>query len=269
MKTDVALLFFVIFALFAGCAQYSRFSAEYTSAKLSRYDNLDYGIPCKSDQIVDREGYALGWSSKLKQPLWVQYRLTKEEVMSNVVKRTNEFVDDNTITNGQSSSRDYWRSGYDRGHLAPAADMHWSTNAMKESFLISNMSPQTPLLNRNIWASIEAFARDQAVEEGSVVIVTGPIATNTSPNTIGVNDVVVPDAFYKVVYDETPPCKMIAFIVQNKTNDLPNVISEYIVDAVDVESIAGLQLFSLVCTNDTMNAMKKSSDISKWRGQRR
>lgn len=61
--------------------------------------------------------------------------------MSNVVQRTNEFVDDIAITNGQSSSRDYWRSGYDRGHLAPAADMHWSTNAMKESFLMSNMSP--------------------------------------------------------------------------------------------------------------------------------
>ena len=121
------------------------------------------------------------------------------------------------------------------------------------------------MLNRNIWASIEAFARAQAIEEESIVIVTGPIATNASQTTIGESKVVVPDAFYKVLYDETAPCKMIAFIVPNKTNDLTNIVADYVVNATDVESIASIELFPLICTNDISKAMKRSSDLSKWR----
>lgn len=58
---------------------------------------------------------------------------------------------------------------------------------------------------------------------------------------------------------------MIAFIVQNKTNDLPNAISEYIVDVADVEAIASIELFPLICATDVSKAMKRSSDLSKWR----
>lgn len=89
--------------------------------------------------------------------------------------------------------------------------------------------------------------------------------TNASQTTIGESKVVVPDAFYKVLYDETPPCKMIAFIVPNKTNDLPNNVSKYIVDVADVEAVASIELFPFICTNDASKAMKRSSDLSKWR----
>lgn len=86
----------------------------------------------------------------MKQPLWVQYRLESSEVTSGIARRSNNFSFDPAVVGGSSSPDDYSKSGYDRGHLAPAADMHWSTNAMNESFLMSNMSPQTPQLNRHV-----------------------------------------------------------------------------------------------------------------------
>lgn len=75
------------------------------------------------------------------QAEWVTYRLTAGEVASNVAKRCDIFIEDPSIVGGSSTLADYRGSGYDRGHLAPAADMHWSTNAMQESFYMSNMSP--------------------------------------------------------------------------------------------------------------------------------
>ena len=179
----------------------------------------------------------------MKQPLWVQYRLESSEVTSGIARRSNNFSFDPDVVGGSSFPDDYSKSGYDRGHLAPAADMHWSTNAMNESFLMSNMSPQTPQLNRHVWAAIESFTRNQAKVEGSVVVVSGPIATNAVPRRIGKSeDIVVPDAFYKVVYDETPPCKIVAFIVPND-NTLSQDIASYVVAATNVEAVARVELF--------------------------
>lgn len=75
------------------------------------------------------------------QARWVTYRLTAGEVASNVVKRSDMFMEDPIIAGGSSTLADYKGSGYDRGHLAPAADMHWSQKTMEESFYMSNMSP--------------------------------------------------------------------------------------------------------------------------------
>ena len=130
------------------------------------HDNLALGIPSKSDQIVDREGYALGFCYRLKQPSWVIYRLTREEAGSSFLERTNAFKSDPCIMCGSASPVDYLHTSYDRGHLAPAADMRWSQDAMSDSFYMSNMSPQTPALNRDLWKRAEAFARNCAIKEG-------------------------------------------------------------------------------------------------------
>ena len=107
---------------------------------------MDLGKPKSSVklEIVKRVGYALGYSEKYEQPLWVSYKLTKNETQSKVAKRTNRFKSDPKVTTKSASLKDYRKSGYDRGHLAPAGDMAWSKQAMNESFYLSNMSPQLP-----------------------------------------------------------------------------------------------------------------------------
>ena len=104
-------------------------------------DNLELGTPGTADKLIDREGYALGYKSAWKTARWVTYRLTDDEVLNQVARRSEEFAPDPQIIGGPQL-KDYRGSGYYRGHLAPAADMKWSTRAMTECFYLSNMVPQ-------------------------------------------------------------------------------------------------------------------------------
>jgi len=189
-----------------------------------QYDNLSLGAPegRSVDRIFDREGYALGYSEQVEQPLWVTYKLTAEEVKNKTATRTDDFREDPRILSRSASPDDYKNSGYDRGHLAPAADMSWSKTALSESFYMSNMSPQVPEFNRGIWLELEELVRTYAVKEKEIFVVTGPIFySNMKLRSIGRNVVVVPDAFYKVIFALTPPRKMIGFILPNARGTQP------------------------------------------------
>ena len=225
------------------------------------YDNLSLGIPSAADQIIDREGYALGYSFTLKQPYWVTHKLTREEASATFLERSNAFKTDHCVLGGSATPNDYLKTGYDRGHLAPAADMRWSQKVMEDSFYMSNMSPQTPTLNRDLWKRAEMFARDCAIKEEAIYIVSGPIVTNEQPKTIGDNKVVVPDLFYKVIYDTTPPEKMMSFIMPNgeETGD----IWLYATNVVVVEEMTGLRFFSAVDTNKTYQ-LKREFNKELW-----
>ena len=107
-------------------------------------DNLELGAPGQAETIIDRDGYALGYSPEHRQAVWVIYKLTAGEVGSRVAGRSNNFRVDPEIHSQQAEPGDYRNSGYDRGHLAPAADMAWSETTMSESFFMSNISPQQP-----------------------------------------------------------------------------------------------------------------------------
>ena len=134
---------------------------------LAQSDNLELGAPGTADKVIDREGYALGYKSAWKTARWVTYRLTDDEVLNHVARRSDEFAPDPQIVGGPQLE-DYRGSGYDRGHLAPAADMTWSQRAMTECFYLSNMAPQDRGNNGGIWNEIENTVRGFACAEGSV-----------------------------------------------------------------------------------------------------
>lgn len=223
------------------------------------YDNLDYGTPGPCDQVVDREGYALGYCEKWEQPRWVTYRLTADEVLIQKTGRIDDFQSDPAIRTGSAQLEDYRGSGLDRGHLAPAADMKWSAKAMRECFYLSNMSPQDRGCNAGIWNEIEEAVRGFAKTEKSVFVVTGPIVSDPPKRTIGQNAVAVPDGFYKVVYDETPPVKMIAFVVPNR--NVEGGPRDFALPVADVERATGLVFFPKLAGGD---ALKRSCDKDAW-----
>ena len=211
----------------------------------SPYDNLKMGVPSfQCDIIVDRVGYALGYSEKYEQPLWVTYNLTADEVKSKKARRSDDFRSDPDIPTGSATPEDYKKSYFDRGHLAPAADMSFSLQAMSESFYMSNMSPQRAEFNRGIWKKLEEKVRDYAVACGSLYVVSGPIFdTDTPCITIGRNKVSVPDKYYKVLLDtNTAKPKAIAFVIDNRAAKQP--LSEYAVTVDAVEAMTGLDFFS-------------------------
>lgn len=200
-------------------------------------DNLELGTPGPCDQVINRTGYALGYCEKWELARWVTYRLTADEVLNQKVSRMNAFQIDPEIKTGSASLEDYRGSGYDRGHLAPAADMKWSREAMIECFYMSNMTPQDRGCNGGIWNEIENTVRGFACSEDSIFIVTGPIVSD-EPKTIGSNRVAVPDGYYKVIYDETPPQKMIGFIVPNQ--NVKGKPKDYACSVAEVEKRTGL-----------------------------
>ena len=141
--------------------------------------DLETPIPLvpRQEQIIRHSGYTVSYNKDLKIPNWVSYELTREETKGKE-KRGNRFIADPLVTGPIATNADYTRSGYDKGHMAPAADMKWSPEAMKESFYFSNMCPQHPQLNRRGWKNLEEKTRDWAIADSAIIIICGPIMKN-------------------------------------------------------------------------------------------
>ena len=194
-------------------------------------------------EVVNHFGYSLLYSEKHESAVWVAYELTASETLR-AYERTNKFLEDPFVSTGTADDFDYKGSGYDRGHLAPAADMGWSDIAMKESFYYSNMSPQLPGFNRGIWKKLEEQVRGWAQDYESIYVVTGPVLKNGLP-VIGHNEVSVPEYYYKVILDYTlPDTKAIGFILPNESSNEP--LNQFAVSIDSVEKFTGINFFPLL-----------------------
>ena len=215
--------------------------------------------PKSKGQLVDHSYYSLSYDEIHEQSEWVYYLLTSD-MINGKYQRTDNFRLDKKITTGSASNSDYYKSGYDKGHLAPAADMKISKISMSESFLLSNVSPQNPLFNSGIWQKLERQVRSWVLSEGEMFIVTGPILKNLIES-IGLNNVSVPSFFYKIVYSKSND-KMIAFLMPNKkiSNDL-----KYYVKSVDyIENLTGIDFFYQL-DDEIEKALESQINLNEWK----
>lgn len=222
----------------------------------------DYLPSSANQQIIRREHYALSYVEKYEQAEWVAYELTAVEVQG-LAERQDDFREDPEIRTGSASLKDYYRSGYDRGHLAPAADMKISEDAMSESFYMSNMSPQEPSFNRGIWRELEEEIRELALQNGRLYIVTGPVFGKRNKR-IGENRIAVPKAFYKILLDYTEPeVKAIAFLLENEGSD--KNVYDFVVTIDSVEAVTNIDFFPALpdLEEDRLESM---SNPSLWIG---
>ena len=192
---------------------------------------------CCNECFVKHRLYTLCYNEKYEQAEWVCYTLSKEILSFPSVKRSNDFRIDHLVKTGSAISRDYKGSGFDRGHLAPAADMSYDESVMSESFYMSNMSPQHPGFNRGIWKKLEEQVRIWAVQEDEIIVITGPVLSGIT-SYIGSNKVGVPEYFYKVIIDKEPEFKVIAFILKNEPSKLS--LSNFTVSVDSLERLTGL-----------------------------
>ncbi len=220
----------------------------------------EFGVPFETDLLLQKEGFSMGYSYKYRQAVWVAYTLSAENLLAKQVRRRDKFKVDPAVKFRPVRPKDYIRSGYDKGHLAPAADMTYSFNSMANSFLMSNISPQIPGCNRGIWKRLETKIRNWAVKEKKIYIITGPIFSDT-PTTMGKTEIPVPVAFYKVIFDLTPPYKMLGFIVKNQTSK--RRINSFAVSVDEVERLTGYDFFNEL--DDILeNRLEKSNDFNIW-----
>jgi endonuclease G len=207
----------------------------------SEYAKL--GVPGQQGDLLCRKGHLLAHNPENKTPTWVIEHLTKEKA-EGTLSRDNKFRADPDLEKGKRAElSDYKNSGYDKGHMAPSADMRWDQQAMVECFYLSNMVPQIGKgMNQGIWKTLEDNIRTWAIARGELYIFTGPIYDDGVKKTIGKNKVAVPTHLYKIIYDPNKE-EAIAFIMPNKklnTKDMP----EYIVAIRDVEGKTGLDFLS-------------------------
>ena len=215
----------------------------------------------RSDRVITHKGYTVSYNYDWKIPNWVAYELTDWEVQGEV-PRYDRFKPDPMVPQGATATtNDYKHSGYDRGHMAPAADMKWDEQVMKESFYLSNICPQNPNLNGGVWKDLEEQVRDLASQKGKIFVVCGPIVNDIS-NTIGENKVVVPQAFYKVLLqEENGDIHTIGFVYENVSGRKP--MSTYAMSVDEVEKLTNIDFFPSL-PNKIENKVESEVDFSRW-----
>lgn len=191
-------------------------------------------------QLVQHTAFSLGYSEEHEQAAWVGYLLSRQHA-ENRYKRRNNFNADPLVRSGSAHRQDYRQSGFDRGHLAPAADLDFSRQALDESFYMSNISPQHPSFNRGGWKELEEMVRQWALEEDSLWVVSGPVLQQRLKK-IGINQVSIPAYFYKIILDSRQAeLKIISFLLPNKKID--KELRYWVVPVDSVEALSGLDFF--------------------------
>ncbi|AOA64937.1 Mitochondrial nuclease [Komagataella phaffii CBS 7435] len=225
-------------------------------------DFFKYGFPGPIHDLQTRAEFVSVYNRQTRNPYYVVEHLTPDSLASHNADRKNSFFkeDEQIPSIFRARLKDYFRSGYDRGHQAPAANAKFSQNAMDETFFLTNMSPQVgDGFNRDYWAHLEYFTRTLTQYFRSVRIVTGPLfLPKQDPNDgkwkvtyelIGSPpSVAVPTHFFKLVVAEDPKNRrnpgdvaLAAFVLPNEP--IPNSVklTDFEVPLEALERATGLE----------------------------
>ena len=190
-----------------------------------------------NNQYLCRNGYAVNYNYATKVAYFVTEVIRPENLVRSA-QRKDDFREDPEIpAQYRVTLKDYVGSGYDRGHMAPAADFMASVQLMSESFLLSNMMPQNPGNNRGIWKYTEEMTRFWVQKYNTpMYVITGTIFDQSSP--VFGNNVRVPTYVYKIVIDPKN-LRTIAFLYPNQKLD-PKTIEQYVVSIGEIEDFTGI-----------------------------
>lgn len=219
---------------------------------------FQYGFPGPVADLKPASSLTSSYDRRTRNPAWVAEHITPESLANNNADRKHSvFVEDVSIPEMfRAKLKDYFRSGYDRGHQVPAADAKWSQQAMDDTFALSNMCPQVgDGFNRDYWAHFEDFCRRLTGKYPSVRIVTGPLYLpkrdpdgkwRVSYEVIGSPpNVAVPTHFYKVIFAEDGKAggqvALGAFVLPNAVISNSKPLQDFEVPLEVVERASGLE----------------------------
>ena len=220
-------------------------------------------IDGRREQVIEHMAYSVSYNDNWKLPNWVAYELTKIETMGEE-ERCNSFSPDPKVKGAAVVHDDYTRNPgkYDRGHMAPAADMKWSEQAMRESFYTTNICPQNANLNRGDWNDIEELVREYAQQYESVYVVCGPIVADKPEYMGNYQRIAIPNAFYKAILRKKGDSwTTIGVVCKNEAGSKP--ILYYIRTIDEIEEMAGVDLFYGL-PDDIENKIEGEDNIVDW-----
>lgn len=223
--------------------------------RFARRNHRRYGVPSPADQVLDRDGFSLGYSYKYKSALWVVYVLNKQSVRVDTGRSEAFYPDTDLPESHRTRLDDFANTGYDKGHLAPSAAINFTRRSNQQTFALSNIALQDPRLNRQAWSKIEALEREWVFTLGKVAVCTGPIFTQRPRR---VNGIAVPKAFFKVAYSFAYR-RYIGFILPNEPVRASEVW-QYALSVHEVEKATGYRFFERIIDGD-----RKDLNLKFWK----
>lgn len=213
-----------------------------------------------SEQIIRKVSYLVSYNNVTKLPNWVAWHLTADHT-DGTIRRMSNFYEEESVTGPRATLEDYKGSGWSRGHMCPAGDNKWNEIAMYESFSLVNVCPQNANLNSGLWNSIEIDCRRWARQYGDVYIVCGPVFLNREHVTIGVNEVFVPEAFFKVVLCLNGTPKALGIICRNTDGNSKRDLYYNSID--QLERITGYDFFPAL-PDELEDNIESDVDMNLW-----
>jgi endonuclease G len=229
-------------------------------AVIKEFKAFDLPLEIVGHQVVVRPYYTLSFNKEHMQADWVAYKMYPfPDSVS--VKRKDAFRVDPMIDGGSATLEDYKKSGYDRGHLAPAKALSYSKESMSESFFMSNMSPQVPMFNRGIWRFLEAEVYQWSKDSDSLYVVTGPVLDHPL-GTIGVHKVSIPRSYFKtIIRFKNGNATGIGFLLKNEKSK--EKCLDFATSIDSVEQVTGLDFYHQL--NDSVEAViERNRELSKF-----
>ncbi|KAM6372564.1 LOW QUALITY PROTEIN: endonuclease G, mitochondrial [Pluvialis apricaria] len=225
-----------------------------------------YGLPGPGPGCGDRESYVLCYDPRSRSALWVIEQANRETLScTSTFRPVGDFQEDDSVHEyHRANTPDYRSCGFDRGHLAAAANHKWSQKAMRDTFYLSNVAPQVPHLNQNAWNNLEKYSRSLARNNKNVYVCTGPLylprmeadgKMYVKYQVIGKNNVAVPTHFFKVLIleKESGEIELRSYVMPNSPVDEKIPLERFLVPIESIERASGL-LF-------VPNILKRTSNL--------
>ena len=212
-----------------------------------------------SDTLVRYEAFDVHFNSGRGIANCAAYELTLSELHGEA-ERNGDFAQDPDVK-GCPAPQDYAGIGMDRGHLVPAADLKWNPDAMRQSFLLTNICPMHKALNEGGWAKLEEKVREWTARDSALIVFTGPVVTG-SDTTLAGGKVAVPSAYFKVIMAPcVRPMRAIAFIYPNGHSG--GRLRQYAVSVDEVERRTGLDFFPFL-PDDEQQRLESPVNLDAW-----
>ena len=222
-------------------------------------DHKKLGIPCKTDLILDRDGYSFGYSFEYKCSLWVSYIISEHSIGVDVERSDDFYADPDIPEKYRVQPDDFRNTGYDKGHLAPSASIDFSRKSNEQTFAMPNIALQHPRLNRQVWGSLEGLIREWTETSGKLAIITGPLFAK-KPKLI--NDMPLPKGFYKIVYAFKHE-RAIGFIFPNE-GIRASRLWDFVMSVKEIERETGYTFFPKL-SEAKQERIKAERDVAWWK----
>jgi endonuclease G len=218
-------------------------------------------------RLLENEAYSVGFSRTTRTPLWAAYRLVEVDPSVDQERPNVPFAADPRVDLPDLTHDSYTNSGSDRGHMVPSSPIgrSWGADAQLETFMVSNICPQHPGCNQRAWERFEhRESYEYATRFTEIWVMTGPIFDPTKPCQELLDDVRIPDAFYKIVVatiDNNP--EALAIVMPNsRTEEGP--ISDYRTTVDDIEARTHIDFFRNLPDNVEQAMESDTTPHAQW-----